>query len=566
MAVIRRYFNLLSAGCVVVASLPYLYFTFLNVDPLHDGWFTAPAVQIAEGGLPYKDVVTSYGWVSPVILSLISRILGFHLIFPRLFGLLLLFGISFLLFVILRRLVSFRWACGLLSMWLMINLGQSSKSPSSLPAWGFWPNQLLVLISLLGIFFLISRQSLSYSKIVLIGILAGISPWIRAQGMLTLVALLFVFLVHLSRREELSGGRKRLLLIGTTTFAFFLPLMLIIFTGSFHNFIWQTVEMPRTGEWVGMPKPLPWILQNIGLASMFAISVILFGVLLTKFKSASRYVVFVLAPILYLVWKHPFEVGERSGNLIFGKLQSITFLYSNYYFFTFSLLVLLAIFLVYSLYLVTIFFQNNRRIKDDLAFQIFCLSAPAVTLIYYNFGHVWGVTPLILIPLIYSLQEFLPRSVALAPTIRLLLIYSVTVSILATPQVYGRVFQQSFSYSAPGLELMRGHDANQVHQVREALRTISQIPRNQKVFFLCESALYSIIGDRYISDNIFYSTSMTKFERRPSLYREPKLETQYLVYCPGSYTLTVDEIPGTWTLASFSPDPGTSTLVVYKRS
>lgn len=561
-----KYLNLLSVGSIFIAALPYLYFTFLNVDPLHDGWFTAPAVRIADSGLPYRDVVTSYGWVSPVILSLFSNIFGFHLVHSRVVGLLLLLGISCLFFVILRRRVGVRLASTLLSMWLIINLGQISRDSSSLPAWGFWPNQLLVLISLLGILFLTSKRSLSYSQVLVIGILAGISPWVRAQGALILIAILLVFFVHLSRSGNFSGLSKRLLLIGSTAFTFFLPLILIIISGSFNNFVWQTIEMPRTGEWVGMPKPLTWIVQNIGLASVFALSVIVVGILISKFNILTRYIVFLLTPLLYIVWKYPIVIGERSENIIIRKSQSVAYLYSNFHLFTFPVLVLLALFLVYSLFSLTTWLKNTRMIRENLALQIFCLSAPAVTLIYYNFGHVWGVTPLILISLVYSWKELASKFVAFAPTIRLLFIYTVIASFLATPQIYGRVFQQSFSYSAPGLELMRGQDVSQVHQVRKALRTISQIPRNQKVFFLCESALYSIIGERYISDNIFYSTSMTKFERRPNLYRKPKLETQYLVYCPGSYTLRVEEIPGTWTLASFSPDPGKSTLVVYKRS
>lgn len=565
-ALIRRNYQIfLGSGSILIASLPYVFLSFLNVDPLHDGWFSSPGVRIAEGGLPYRDVVTSYGWVSPAILAVVTKIFGFHLLSSRIIGLLLLFGISWLLFSVLRRILSFRVASLLLSMWLLINLGQVSRDRDSLVSWGFWPNQLLVLISLLGIFYITSGKALSNSKVLLIGTLAGISPWIRAQGILILLALILVFLVNLDRSKGPSNRGKKILLIGSSTITFILPLIFVIVSGSFDYFIWQTIEMPRTGEWVGMPKLLPWILQNIGLAFVFALSAAVFGCLLSRFKFPIRFAGLLMAPILYLIWKNPIEIGPRSDHLVVRKLQSIANLYSNFYFFTYPVLVLLAVFLVYSLYSFTVIARNYRHINDNLALQVFCLSAPAVTLIYYNFGHIWGVTPLILTALAYSHREFLPGFVPSVPTIRFLFIYALIVSIFAAPQIYGKVMQQSFSYRSPGLEFMRGHDATQVRQVREAFQTISRIPRNQKAFFLCEYALYSIPGGHFLSDNIFYSTSMTKFQNRPEIYRFPKTKTKYLIYCPGAYTLRVDALPGFWSVASFSPDSDRTSFVVYQR-
>lgn len=549
---------------MAISFFPYVYFTFFNVDPLHDGWFTSPAAAIANGATPYKDVITSYGWASPVIFSLIIKLAGFHLIYFRMFGLLLHTLICFTFFLTLRHFLDSRKASLIISMWLLINLGQLTRDPNSLPAWSFWPNQLIILISLLSIYFLTVRQDFRLRTVVTLGILAGISPWVRAQGLLTLVAVLLVVTIHLWSTKSRDSLRVWIYFISAISVAFGTPLALIIKSGAFNNFRWQTVDMPRTGEWVGMPNPITWILQNIGLSFIFLIAVIACAFVLSRFEISQKVFSLALSLFLIVLWKMRLNAESHSTSFLFRKLQSIAHLYVNYNYFTFPLLVILGLFILVVIYKGMCFLRFNSG-SPRSEFNIYILSAPTVTLIYYNFGHLWGVTPLIVLSLVHLYSEGTFNRSILSKFVTIVSTYSIVVSILAVPQIYGRMLTPSYSYNVPGLEFMRGQDVNQVSDVSRSIGLIRNIPSEDSAFFFCENALYSVSRGRYISDNIFYGTSMTKFVLRPEVYKVPSATTRYLIYCPGTNRLDIEQLPGNWALDDFSPKNVSLGVQIYKR-
>jgi hypothetical protein len=353
--------------------------------------------------------------------------------------------------------------------------------------------------------------------------------------------------------------------ISALTFSAGAPLAFIIKNSAFNNFRWQTFEMPRTGEWVGMPNPITWVLQNIGLSFSFLILLTGFALLLTQIKSNQKVLIVPFSFCLFIFWKTNLNSENHSTVFLYRKLQSFAYLYVNYNFFTFPLLVLLGIFILVITY-KGLHFVKYRQEEHRSEFNIYALSVPAVTLIYYNFGHLWGVAPLILLSLIAFYIKSQLEWTLIRNFISVLVTYSMVVSGLAIPQIYGRIMNPSFSYSAPGLELMRGQDLDQVSAVSRSIELIGMIPRGEKVFFLCENALYSVSKNRFVSDNIFYGTSMTKFNLRPETYKTPQAGTRYLVYCPGSNTIDAAKLPGTWVLADFSSDANHSGVQVYKRS
>jgi hypothetical protein len=450
-------------------------------------------------------------------------------------------------------------------MWLLINLGQITRDENSLPAWSFWPNQIIVLISLLTIYFFVVKKDFRVRTIVTLGTFAGLAPWVRAQGLLTLVVVLLIVTHHSWSTKSRESFRVWIYFISALIFSAGIPLAVIIKNAAFKNFRWQTFDMPRTGEWVGMPNPITWIFQNIGLSFSFLVLVMGLALMLTKFKSNQIVSILAFSFCLLVLWKTNLNSENHSTNYLYRKLQSFAYLYVNYNFFTFPLLVLLGIFILVITY-KGLHFVKYRQEEHRSEFTIYTLSVPAVTLIYYNFGHLWGVAPLILLTLIAFYIKSQLEWTFIRNFISVLVTYSIVVSGLAIPQIYGRIMNPSFSYSAPGLELMRGQDLEQVKVVSRSVEVIGMIPRGEKVFFLCQYALYSVSKNRFVSDNIFYGTSMTKFNLRPESYKSPQAGTRYLVYCPGSNTINVDELPGKWVLANFSSDASYSGVQVYKRS
>lgn len=550
---------------LILAIFPYLYFTFLNVDPVHDGWFSTPAAALAEGGVPYRDVVTSYGWFTPALLGLIIKIFGFQLLYFRLIGLFFLFGICVLFIILLQRSIGLNKSLLVVSIWLMIGLGQMTKDPQALPAWGLWPNQFIVLGSLLLIFFLIRNDDFNYSTLTIIGLIAGLAPWVRAQGILILASVLFVFTVRIYQSNSPNKLLKILQLISVSFTVFIAPFIYLLNTGALDEWFWQTIEMPRTGEWIGMPQPAAWVIQNLGLAILLTFALFITSNVLRLLKVSGKKLVIFFAPFLIFISVFPFPKTPLEGSIVIRKVHSLLYLYSNYHFFTLPVLVILSATLFLVLMILQKTFITRGRFLVEMPSLVAILGIPALTLVYYNFGHLWGVAPLLVLSILYFWKSKIDSSSHFGHFRQVVTVYSLLVSLIAAPQVYLNLAKPTFSYDSPGLVGMRGQDIDQVGEVRSVIESLAQLPKGNKVFFLCKNAFYSTLNTRYLSDNIFYSTSMTRFDRRVLSQRVPAPDTKYVLYCQGSNTPPVSDLPGNWKLSEITVSSTTSGLQIYER-
>jgi hypothetical protein len=557
--------NALAWLSLILAITPYLYFAFLNVDPLHDGWFSTPAVSLSEGGVPYRDVVTSYGWFTPALIGSVIKIFGFQLLYFRLIGVFFLLGICALFIILLRKSLGFNKSLVAVSIWLMIGLGQMTKDPQALPAWGLWPNQIIILGSLVLIYILLRTDNFSFSTLTLIGLIAGLAPWIRAQGILILAASLFVFAIRLYQSNSPNKSLRVIQLFSVSLTAFSAPFLYLLETGAIDEWFWQTIEMPRTGEWIGMPNPADWAIQNFGLAISVTLALFLVSNVLRLLKVSGNKMIILFAPFLILISIFPVAKAPIDGSLVIRKVHSVLYLYSNYHFYTLPVLVILSVtlFLVFKILQKT--FITRGRFLFEMPSLVAILGIPTLTLVYYNFGHLWGVAPLLVLSILYYWK---PRGDSLSyfghfqQTVSA---YSIIVALIAVPQVSQNLYKPTFPYSTTGLSGMSGQDNQQVVEVRNALYSLSQLPEQSIVFFLCKDALYSTIEGRYLSDNLFYSSMMTRFDKRSPSYRKPSAETNFVVYCSGGDTVEVSDLPGNWVLSDFTDNTPQSGLQIYER-
>lgn len=550
---------------LILALFPYGCFVFLNVDPLHDGWFSAPATALADGGVPYRDVVTSYGWFTPALLATIVNVFGFQLLYFRLISLLLLMGICFLSILIAKKSVGLNKALGIVSIWLLIGLGQMTKDPQALPAWGLWPNQFIIFGTLLLVYLLLRSNNLSYSTLTLIGLIAGLTPWIRAQGILIFASALLVFTVRIYQSIDSNRSPKIFHLFSVSFLAFSAPFLYLLLTGAVDQWFWQTIEMPRSGEWVGMPDPAVWIVQNFGLSIILTLGLFLVSLVLGLFKMSSKKVVMLLAPVLVLISIFPVPRAQLDDSEVIRNVHSLLFLYSNYHFFTLPVLIILTsiLLLVFRILWKTLVTRGRNLIEMPTLVAI--LGIPPLSLVYYNFGHLWGVAPLLFLSILHYRKQNDGHSSLFRRFPRVVIVYSVLVALIAIPQVYTNLAKPTSAYSASGLAGMKGQDNQQVLGVKNAIQSLSRLPKDSLVFFLCEDAFYSTFGGRYLSDNPFYSTSMTRYELRSLENRFPSSETNFVVYCPGSNTIPVEQLPGDWVLSDFKGNLFSAGLQIYER-
>jgi hypothetical protein len=537
----------------------------LNVDPIHDGWFSAPAIALAGGGVPYRDVVTSYGWFTPVFLAAIIEIFGFQLLYVRLTGLLILICISVISILIAKRSIGLNKSLLTVSIWLLIGLGQMTKNPLAFPAWGLWPNLFIILGTLLLIYLLLCTDNFGYPILTAIALIAGLAPWVRAQGILVFASSLFVFTVRIYQSNSSNKSMKVLQLFSFSFIVFSTPFIYLYRNGAIDEWLWQTIEMPRTGEWVGIPEPAEWIIQNFGTAIFLTLGLFFVSLVFRLLKISFNKLVIPLALVLILISLFPISKAPLDGFLLVRKVHSLLYLYTNYNFFTLPILITLSasLFLVFRLLQKVL--TTRGRILLEMPSLVAMLGIPPVTLVYYNFGHLWGVAPLLFLSILHYLKqngEFVSRFRHLQ---QIAVVYSILVALIAVPQVYTNLAKPTFAYSASGLIGMRGQDNQRVVAVRNAIQSLSQLPEQSKVFFLCKDAIYSTIEGRYLSDNLFYSSIMTRFDRRSSSYREPSTETNFVVYCPGSNTVSISELRGNWVLSDLTDNTPQSGLQIYER-
>jgi hypothetical protein len=550
---------------LTLAISPYLYLAFLNVDPLHDGWFSTPAVALAEGGVPYRDVVTSYGWVTPAFLGIIIKIFGFQLLYSRLIGLFFLIGICILFIVLLKKSIGLNKSLAVVSIWLLIGLGQMTKDPQALPSWGLWPNQLIILGSLVLIYLLLCTAKLSYSTLALIGIIAGLAPWVRAQGVLILASALFVFTIRIHQSSSPNKFLRMLQLFSVTFIAFLAPLLYLFRTDAIDEWFWQTIEMPRTGEWIGMPNPAGWLIQNFGLAILLTSALFIVSNVLNILKVSGKKLTILLIPVLILISIFPISKAPLEGFIVIRKVYSLLYLYSNYYFFTLPVLVIFSATLFLGLGILKKVLLTRGRFLFEMPSLVALLGIPALTLVYYNFSHLWGVAPLLLLSILYYWKPKVDFFSRFGHFRQVIIVYSILVALIAIPQVYLNLAKPTFSYSISGLSGMRGQNNQQVVTVRDSMQKLSQLPEKSMVFFLCRNAFYATIEGRYLSDNLFYSSVMTSFDKRSLSYRVPSAKTNFVVYCPESSTVEISELPGSWVLSDFMNNDSESSLQIYER-
>lgn len=520
---------------------------------MHDGWFTTPAAALADGAVPYKDVVTSYGWFTPVVLSFALKSFGFQLIALRLLGFSLLATTVYLSYKVLSNQISMKAAKYTVSAWLWLGIGQLLKDPLALPSWSMWPNQFLIILVLF--FMLKMKKEISHTALITLGAMCGLAPWVRAQGILVSLLTLMVAVVLLDHLKA------KLIFITAFLISLLAPVFALNLLGAWDNFIWQTIEMPRTGEWFGMPNPLQWLALNFGVAATLSIFFYFFAAVLTRLIPSSRIFLAILVALFVMISFIRTPRSDLGQNPLVRKFKSLLYLYTNFNYFLIPILFILTVVIIISFALIHEFLRYRFSRVPLLEFMYFMLLASLVSLTYYNFGHLWGIGLVLLIAIV-RISNFTPTIFKqISRTFFVGKAYVIS-AVLVSIFLFGSLgFKPLIAYEDPKLRFMMGTSNSQVHDIDTALKIVRSIPEGEQVFFLCESALYATRDGQYISDNIFYSSIMTYFDLRPSYNQSPKATTKYVLYCAGTNPKDVSSLNGEWIKLPAS----SSTVELYRR-
>jgi hypothetical protein len=372
------------------------------------------------------------------------------------------------------------------------------------------------------------------------GIMLGILPWIRGQAILLTFSISVLAFLCLSSSSELQGRKsKPIALWFGVALSLTAPIIVIIFSGSWKNFYWQTIDMPRTGEWTGMPNPISWLLTYGSLSIAIALCALIVLLLLSKtYGRYGRKTILFLILVVILIVFFPISKPSLFTLVVFRKPISFGYLLTNTYLFTSISIFALVLTIVVSVYrgylLVThsgTFAERLRQSGSVSAATLF-VAVSGIPMMYYNFGHVWMTSPLFLVALTANKTTVIDGLQRLSISLRVVTDIAYVTCFASLVLLFIRIDIVSHPYEGGLLAGMRGTNSAQVSELNADLAYISRYAVNQRTFIYCDEALYAIGNSRYLSDSIFYSRSMTNFDLRRDIYKTPTADSRVAIICP----------------------------------
>lgn len=169
--------------CLVII-LSMLRITF-QVDPIHDGTFYSSGFALNENLLIYQDIATSYGPITHLFSAILINFFGTSLMIHRIGWLVLQLFIVLISFKLLMIKLSFNKSFFLASSLILLDPNSVGVSLGYVNASRYWPNQIIVLISLIVVLLVYKILSLNNNSnflIFLLGVINCLFFFIRAQS------------------------------------------------------------------------------------------------------------------------------------------------------------------------------------------------------------------------------------------------------------------------------------------------------------------------------------------------------------------------------------------------
>jgi len=175
----------------LVILLSILKITF-QVDPIHDGTFYSSGFALTQNLLIYKDIATSYGPITHLFSAILINFFGTSLMVHRIGWLLLQLFIALISFKLLMIKLNFNKSFFLAISLILLDPNAMGISLGYVHASRYWPNQIIVLTSLIVVLLVYKILSLKRNLnflIFLLGMINCLFPFIRAQS-----SVIFIFI------------------------------------------------------------------------------------------------------------------------------------------------------------------------------------------------------------------------------------------------------------------------------------------------------------------------------------------------------------------------------------
>lgn len=237
------------------------YFSYLGVDPHHDGIMLKPASDIARGQMLFRDTFTQYGALTTILQAWAVAVFGHSLVVINLLTVFFYGLIAVMLWLIWSLFLPSYLATVACIIWLF-------QAPYHDPGYAFlpWPSVYALFFQLVTLYTLL--QFLKTKKAVwqlIAGVAAALTFWCRQPvGFLLVGSIIFYFIVLRIKKYKVPSIKPFFISLIITHLIFF---VWIITNHAFNDWFYQTIRFPAT--WATSASPEKIILLMNFFYNMF---------------------------------------------------------------------------------------------------------------------------------------------------------------------------------------------------------------------------------------------------------------------------------------------------------
>jgi hypothetical protein len=500
-------------GLIATQAILFSLFSRLDPDTYHDGFIYGPAIAVADGLLPHRDVFAQYGPVSPIIQGVWLKLTS-----PTIFSLKILNGIFVLLIClvlvhVLKRRIKYELAQLFALAWL-------SWFAASMP----WPSIITTLFTLTALSVLLNDGKIKNIEIHFSAFLLTLAIFTRIQSILFLVPLIPIYIIEkdVNRRKFF----KRYLL--SVLFFLTVGVLLLSAFGMMSGYWIQSIEW-SSAAYSSVEISKSFISSFI----WFPVSLLIFLLLLSlsekmrvNRKAYFPFFLFLACMLTYI------DHQELNGHVSLANFK-VLIIYAARSFMHFTGYATATAVIVLLGYLI--FSKALGRQFNFYSFLSVSWGVLALSQLWplHDDIHVWFIAPLLLTATVFATPSEWNFYSKYYVTISLLICSSILANVTHN---YSYMKQDRVSYQSFGLRGMYG-SPEKVALVDATVMALEKASKSGPFRNLCTHGYYSVVKGEYgVTDGRFAGNSRVEYVDWYPTFSSNLGEPSFYFYCGLSYS------------------------------
>ena len=523
----RNYLKNFNYFYIVILFLIIIRFiaVFWNVDTYHEGDKYPSIIEMAQGGVIFRDVNHIYGFLMTIVNFPLVKVFGNYLIVTRLSGFIIQMLLVIVSYRLFKNFVSLSVSRNLTLLLLGISNAWSWINPNIGASGNTWPTHYGMLFVSFSLLLIIKKPKSFKAEVVIFGI-AGFLSAVAWSARLEFITVWFLQTLAIAwivfQYKSIKIQSLIIWLFGSAGY-FSISLLLMQMSGSLEGWFEQTIKV-----WFSEPPAQPsfnlgWLVIN-GF-SFFAVMVLPVMIYLMSYQALkSKWnlakLIFVISGIVILwfligVAFSDFTIGKYPVNAwVLGVIERGLFGFASIF---------------VCVFLLSLVFAKNKKIKktysalvvqDKSNFVIVGSTCAGLFSLFHivNADYLFmSITPFICFFLFaagklfpdYDKETFFK---ALNLSCKIIVILSVMLFVPKT------VASDNYNYKTPLLKGMIDQDFDRGLRTDQNFYAIKKAIGSGKLWTFCVSGLYSV------SDRGFISEDKWVWNLQPESWMAPRIE------------------------------------------